>query len=99
MTEFDGVLALGGGSITSDAVRSALKGHQVVWLRVTLTTAASRVGLNRDRPLLLGNVRATLLGLMNARHPMYEEVSTIIVDTDAMTAEQVAQDLAKQLSA
>ena len=99
LTEFDGVLALGGGSITSDAVRSALKGHQVVWLRVTLTTAASRVGLNRDRPLLLGNVRATLLGLMNARHPMYEEVSTIIVDTDAMTAEQVAQDLAKQLSA
>lgn len=99
LTDCEGVVALGGGAVTSEQNRELLKGHTVAWLRVNLATATSRVGLNRDRPLLLGNVRGTLLGLMNARNPLYEEVSTIVLDTDAMTAQQAAQELAKQVSA
>ena len=98
LSQCDGVVALGGGAVTSEQTREALKGHEVAWLRVTLATATSRVGLNRDRPLLLGNVRATLLNLMNARHPLYEQVSTIILDTDALSAQQAAEELAKQVA-
>ena len=97
LEESDGVVALGGGAVTSEQTRLALKGHTVAWLRVGLTAAASRVGLNRDRPLLLGNVRGTLLNLMNARHPLYEEVSTIILDTDSMSADEAAKQLAQQV--
>ena len=67
--EVDGVLSLGGGAVLSEATRSRLAGHRVVWLRVTLADAARRVGMNTARPLLLGNVRAQLGALLEARTP------------------------------
>lgn len=76
----DGVLALGGGAVVAPETRALLAGHPVVFLDVSLTDAARRVGFNRDRPLLLGNPRAQLLRLMQARRPLYEEVATATVD-------------------
>jgi shikimate kinase len=87
-----GVLALGGGAVLSAAVRSALRGHRVVWLQVSAATAVKRVGLNEARPLLLGNVRGRLIKLLNERTPLYAEVATETVDTDdAEPAEVVAR--------
>jgi shikimate kinase len=85
-----GVLALGGGAVTSPVVRGALLGLPVVWLRVTIAHAAGRVGLNEARPLLLGNVRGRLVRLLNERTPLYAEVARASVDTDGLTPEQVA---------
>ncbi len=82
LAEHDGVLALGGGAVLDEGVRAALAGRRVVFLDVGLAEAARRVGLNRDRPLLLGNVRARLKELMDARRPLYEAVATLRVDTD-----------------
>ena len=70
-----GVLALGGGAVLSPATRSALRGHPVVWLQVEAGEAASRVGLNKARPLLLGNVRGRLITLLAQRKPLYAEVA------------------------
>ena len=70
--------------------RDLLRGSTVVFLDVGIKDAASRIGLNRDRPLLLGNPRAQWLRLMEARRPVYEEVATVRVDTDGRTAEEVA---------
>jgi shikimate kinase len=89
--EHDGVLALGGGAVTHDATRDALMDHRVVWLRVGLAAAAQRVGLNRDRPLLMGNVRNTLHRLMDARGPLYAQVSDITVDTDTLSVDDVVE--------
>jgi len=87
-----GVLALGGGAVLSTRVRSALRGHRVVWLQVSAATAVKRVGLNEARPLLLGNVRGRLIKLLNERTPLYAEVATETVDTDdAEPAEVVAR--------
>jgi shikimate kinase len=47
------------------------------------------VGLNASRPLLLGNVRGTLISLLEERTPMYDEVATWVVDTDGRTADEV----------
>ena len=92
LADHHGVLALGGGAILDPDTRALLKAHHVVFLDVTLTDAAARVGLNRDRPLLLGNVRGTLLKLMEERRPLYLEVAARTVPTDS-EPETVAGDI------
>ena len=94
----DGVLALGGGAVLDADTRILLKEHRVAFLEVTLSDAASRVGLNRDRPLLLGNVRGTLLKLMDERRPLYEEVGVLTVATADRSAEDVAAEIAEGIA-
>jgi shikimate kinase len=90
-----GVVALGGGAVLSPRTRTALRGRRVVWLRVGLSAAVKRVGLDTARPLLLGNVRGRLLALLNERAALYAEVASEVVDTDDSTpAEVVAQIVA-----
>jgi shikimate kinase len=86
----DGVLALGGGAVLSEATRARLAGHPVVLLAADVPTSASRVGLNRDRPLLLGNPRQQLRFLLDQRLPLYREVAVAEVDTDERTPDEVA---------
>lgn len=88
--EHDGVLALGGGSVLDEGARTLLADLPVVFLDVTIKDAASRIGFNRDRPLLLGNPRAQWLRLMEGRRPVYESVATVRVDTDGKTPDEVA---------
>lgn len=99
MAEHDGVLALGGGAVLDPRTREQLTGQTVVFLDVTIKHAASRIGLNRDRPLLIGNPRAQWIRLMEARRPVYEEVATATVDTDGRTAQEVAADVVRVVSA
>jgi shikimate kinase len=90
LAEHDGVLAVGGGAVMAEGTRAAMAGHRVVFLRVGLADAASRVGIGSSRPLLLGNVRGTMKALLDERSPVYEAVSTLAVDTDGRTPEEVA---------
>ena len=85
-----GVLALGGGAVLSAVTRRLLAGHPVVFLATGVPAAAARVGLNRDRPLLLGNPRQQLRALLDARLPLYREVAAATVETDERTADEVA---------
>jgi shikimate kinase len=90
LVDHDGVLAVGGGAVIDDDTRSELVSHRVVFLDVGLADAAARVGLNRDRPLLLGNMRAQLRVMLAERRPWYEEVATSTVATDGLTPDEVA---------
>jgi shikimate kinase len=100
MAEHAGVLALGGGAVTSAATRELLVAHArqggtVVWLDVDLPSAARRVGLSRDRPILGVNPRAMLRTMLEQRAPLYGEVATLTVATGGRTPEDVvAQVLA-----
>jgi shikimate kinase len=85
-----GVLALGGGAVLDVATRDLLDGHHVVFLRVGLSDAAQRVGLGVSRPLLLGNVRGRIKQLLDERAPIYESVAQHVVDTDGLSAAEVA---------
>jgi shikimate kinase len=98
LADHDGVLALGGGAVVDAGTRALLHGHRVVFLDVGLADAAARVGLNRDRPLLLGNVRSQLRTLLIERRPYYLEVATATVPTDGRTAQQVADEIALLLA-
>jgi shikimate kinase len=97
LTGTDGVLALGGGAVLAERTRRRLAGHPVVFLATGVPAAASRVGLNRDRPLLLGNPRQQLRVLLEARLPLYREVAAVTVETDARTPEQVADAVLEAL--
>jgi shikimate kinase len=86
LAEHDGVLALGGGAVTGAAARELLvaygqAGGVVVWLDVDLHSAAKRVGLSRDRPLLNVNPRAMLRTMLEQRAQLYAEVATHKVST------------------
>ena len=95
IAEHDGVLALGGGAVLDDATRELLRGLTVVvFLDVGIKDAASRIGFNRDRPLLLGNPRAQWIRLMEARRSLYDEVATERVDTAGKSADEVASAVA-----
>lgn len=89
----DGVLALGGGAVIAPDTRRALAGHRVVYLDVSAPTAGERVGLARSRPLLLGNVRSQLRALLELRRPFYEEVASVVVDTDGRTPAEVVEEV------
>lgn len=90
----DGVLSLGGGAVLDARTREALRGHEVVWLVVSLPDAVSRVGLGHGRPMLAMNPRATLKHLLEQRTPLYDAVSTIEVDTAGRSADEIADGLA-----
>jgi 3-dehydroquinate synthase len=82
LAEHDGVLSLGGGAVLSPETRALLRDHRVVLLEADLGTATSRVGLNRDRPVLALNPRAVLKVLLEQRLPLYREVATDVVSTN-----------------
>jgi shikimate kinase len=86
----DAVVALGGGAVLAEDTRKLLAGHPVVLLFATVPTSAARVGLNRDRPLLLGNPRQQLRTLLEARLPLYREVAVAEVGTDDRSPDEVA---------
>lgn len=90
LAEHDGVLALGGGAVLDPDTQADLAGHTVVFLDVGITDAARRIGLNRDRPLLVGNPRGRWLQLMAERRPVYEKVAGCVVSTDGRTAQEAA---------
>ena len=99
LADHEGVLAVGGGAVLDDGTRAALAGHTVVFLSVEVKDAASRVGFNRDRPLLLGNPRAQWLRLMEARRPLYDAVAVATVGTDGRTPDEVADDVVRAVTA
>lgn len=99
LEQHDGVLALGGGAVLDPSTRARLADARCVWLRVGIGEAAKRVGLNTSRPLLLGNVRGTLITLLDERTPLYEEVATWTVDTDGRSVDEVVDAVVQAVEA
>lgn len=91
LTDHEGVLALGGGAVLSAATREHLAQHRVIFLDVSLPAAVARVGMNANRPLLLGNVRAQMKNLMDQRRPLYSEVARFTIATDDLDAARVTE--------
>lgn len=97
----EGVLALGGGAPLSQPAQELLKGQnaKIIYLDVSLATAAPRVGFNRDRPLLLNNPRAAWQELMAKRRPIYEALATHVVSADERTPREIVDEIAQLINA
>jgi shikimate kinase / 3-dehydroquinate synthase len=79
----DAVLALGGGAITSAAVRRALADHLVVWLDVGVDTAWSRAQ-GTGRPL--ARDRAEFGRLYHQREGIYADLADVILPAERSTS-------------
>jgi len=91
LLEPSAVISLGGGAPISQRAQDALVSSEssIVFLDVSLSTAAPRVGFNRDRPLLLGNPRAQWQALSDQRRPIYEKLSTLSIKVDDMSVDEI----------
>jgi shikimate kinase len=97
-----GVVALGGGAIVQPGAREKLAGlGTVVYLQASLEELLSRVGRAANRPLLSGldedERRLRIERMLADREDAYRS-ATIVVETDAMTVEGVAQEIVRALS-
>jgi shikimate kinase/3-dehydroquinate synthase len=77
LEEADGdAIALGGGSILSERIRTALGRHIVAWLQVGANEAWRRIA-HSDRPLATS--AADVARLLAVREPLYEELADAVV--------------------
>ena len=92
------VISLGGGAPISEQAQKLITDSQslVVFLDVSLATAAPRVGFNRDRPLLLGNPRAQWQALSDKRRPIYERLADVAIKVDEMDVDAIVTAIVKE---
>jgi shikimate kinase len=97
LAKINGVLSLGGGAPLSDFAQELLRKSDaaVVYLDVSLATAAPRVGFNRDRPLLLNNPRGAWQELMDKRRPIYEALATYVVKVDERAPKDIVDEIVR----
>lgn len=95
LLEDNSILSLGGGACLSLDAQSAIKasGSFVVYLKISLATASSRVGFNQGRPLLMGNPRAHWQSLMNDRAPIYQDLSHFLCEVDGKSPEDIRSEI------
>ena len=85
------VLALGGGAVLAPASASLLHDKTVcIYLRATLDTLLGRLaGETAGRPL----ADAAFADRLAAREPIYEETAHVIIDTDGLVPDEVADEI------
>ncbi len=93
------VLATGGGSIASKAIRNRLSARGiVVYLQTTIDKQVARTNRDKRRPLLQNdNPEKVLRELAESRDPLYEEVADYTVSTDDQSARAVANQIIEKI--
>ena len=93
------VISLGGGSVIDSEVADKLRVEpNVIYLGVSISNAAPRVGFNAERPLLVANPRQQWLKLMEDRKPIYEGLSRKRISTDNRKPREIAREIVGLLS-
>ena len=89
--ETTAVLALGGGAVMTPASAALLHEKTVcIYLRATLDTLLQRLaGETAGRPLADDAMAARLA----EREPIYEETAHVIIDTDGLSPDEVADEI------
>ncbi|NLU81267.1 shikimate kinase [Rhodococcus sp. HNM0569] len=100
LAEHSGVVSLGGGAVLSERTRALLGEHVVVYLEISVAEGLRRTKGNTGRPLLAGGDHARKYHqLMRIRRPLYREVATVRVRTDARSPARVVQQVLTRLEA
>ncbi len=98
------VLSLGGGAVTRNTNRIAIESTYRVWLTASAETIHARLSADRvtaeQRPDLtpqggLSEVREVLA----ARTSLYQACADLVIDTDALTPEQVVEQIVQAIKA
>ena len=70
----------------------------VVYLTASFPELAKRVGMDRPRPLLIGNPRAQLKTLLEQRLPIYAGLAWLTVETDGREPDEIAAQIAAAIA-
>jgi shikimate kinase len=89
----DAVVATGGGVVTQEINRSALQGHFVIYLSSTGRHIAARLLAGR-RPLLKNGID-DWKRIYEERKPMYEQVSSIEIETSSKSLSSIVSEIAE----
>jgi len=89
------ILALGGGTVLSDANRNILrKGAKVIWLRTSLDIIMSELS-NSDRPLAEGLGRKDMEAMLRQREPIYEAAADAVLIIENKDIDKVVEGLVR----
>ena len=101
LQEFEGVISLGGGAPINSEISQILgaASYPVIFIDVSIAQAATRIGFNKDRPLLLINPRQQWMNLMSERRPIYEKLATDTVSSDSKKPHEVAKIIVEKIKA
>ena len=92
------VIATGGGCLLREENVNAFKScGKIIYLKTQVTTLLKRVEGDTARPLLQGDTRARLEKLYSDRKEVYENSADIIIDTDDLSPEQIADIITEKL--
>jgi len=89
--EGSGVLATGGGVVTTESNRKLLKSHSVIYLSTNSKHIASRIN-TRNRPLLSAGADSWN-SIYESRKPLYLEVATHEVDTSGKSLATIVSEI------
>ena len=89
--ESTAVLALGGGAVLAPSSAALLHEKTVcIYLRASLETLLARLeGETAGRPL----ADASLADRLASREPIYEETAHVVIDTDGLSPDEVADEI------
>jgi shikimate kinase len=88
------VVSVAGGAVLSPDNRRLLRrGGVIIWLRAELATLARRVVGSDHRPLLEGDRMSRLTALYGERGPYYQELADVVIDVDALSPGEVADQV------
>ncbi len=88
------VVSCGGGVMLDPANINALSGHNIL-LWASAQTLIERVGNEETRPLIEGDDKEEKVrSILKERTSRYMETNHLVVNTDGLTAEQTAQQIA-----
>ncbi|MBC8353328.1 MAG: shikimate kinase [Planctomycetes bacterium] len=94
----DAVLSLGGGAVMREESRRAIADGTVIWLTARPDTIHARitedVKTSEQRPnLTTSGGLPEITSLLSQREPVYRACADFVVETDAKSTEQVAQEI------
>lgn len=90
----EGVVSLGGGAVLTQSTRELLKGHDVVWIDVSVEEGVRRTSGERTRPVLLADDPIEhYRHLLEQRRPLYREVASYRVRTNTRSPQQVVAEV------
>jgi len=83
----------------NDATQAALKASTAkkVFLDISLTAVAPRVGFDNARPLLMVNPRQKWAELMTQRRPIYESLADFSIDVSELSIPEITSKIIGQL--
>ena len=94
------VLATGGGAVILKENRELMKkASSIIYLSSSVDQILRRTAKSKTRPLLekSNNRRKTITDILEARDPLYREVSSLIIDTNGKKLNEVIDEIIEAL--